>query len=105
MSAPPIVWIDERIARGLPQDKDPELAERGVSQIRYVNQARVNDLVQAAIGPDELIIQIQNIGEHVGAVGIDKLIALTNHGRLFAAEWSATGVPIWGALVLPDLEA
>ena len=105
MSAPPIVYIDERIARGLAQDKDPELAERGIDQIRYVNQARVNELVQAAIGPDELIIQIQNVRESVAEVAVDKLIALTNQGRLFAAEFDEGGVPIWGALILPDLES
>ena len=108
MSAPPIVWIDERIAKGLPQAKDEELAERGVDQIRYVSQERVNDLVNAAIGPDELIIQIQNVVEQrqLGDVSrLDsKLIALTNQGRLFAAEWDNDGVPIWGKLTLPDLE-
>ena len=76
MSAPPIVWIDERIARGLPQAKDEELAERGVDQICYVAQERVNELVRAAGGPEELIIQIQEVG------GI--LHGLTNHGRLMA---------------------
>ena len=76
MSAPPIVWIDERIARGLPQDKDPELAERGINQIRYVNQARVNDLVQAAIGPDELLVQLNVTGAGV-------LYGLSNYGRVF----------------------
>lgn len=104
MNAPPIVWIDERIAKGLPQEKDAELAERGVDQVRYVSQDRVNDLVNAAVGPSELIIQIQNVGEHVGDIGQDKLIALTNHGRLFAAEFDDQGVPIWGALTLPELE-
>lgn len=104
MSAPPIIYIDERIARGLAQEKDPELAERGVDQIRYIAQERVTELVRAAGGPDELIIQIQNVGQHVGEVGIDNLIALTNHGRLFAAEFDDQGVPIWGGLILPDLE-
>ena len=75
MSAPPIVWIDERIARGLAQEKDAELAERGVDQIRYVSQDRVNELVHAAGGPAELIIQIQTVGS--------MLYGLTNTGRLF----------------------
>ena len=76
MSAPPIVWIDERIARGLAQDKDPELAERGIDQIRYISQERVNDLINAARPPDEIIIQIQDVG--------GMLHGLTNQGRLFA---------------------
>ena len=76
MSAPPIVWIDERIAKGLTQDKDAELAERGIDQIRYVSQERVNDLVRAARGPDERIVQIQSLA------GI--LYGLTDQGRLFA---------------------
>ena len=76
MSAPPIVWIDERIAKGLPQAKDEELAERGVDQIRYVSQDRVNDLVNAALPPDEIIIQIQEVG--------GMLHGLTNQGRLMA---------------------
>ena len=104
MSAPPIIYIDERIARGLAQDKDPELAERGIDQIRYINQSRVTELVRAAGGPDELIIQIQNVAERVADIRQDKLIALTNHGRLFAAEFDNDGVPIWGELILPDLE-
>lgn len=76
MKAPSIVWIDERIAAGLPQDKDAELAERGINQIRYVSQKRVNDLVDAARPPGELIIQIQTVGEI--------LYGLTNHGQLYA---------------------
>lgn len=76
MSAPPIVWIDERIARGLAQAKDPELAERGVDQIRYIAQERVDELVQAARGPGEIIIMIQDVG--------GMLYGLTNQGRLFA---------------------
>ena len=76
MSAPPIVWIDERIAKGLPQAKDEELAERGVDQIRYVSQERVNDLVNAAIGPDDTIIQITSLA--------GMLYGLTSAGRLFA---------------------
>ena len=76
MSAPPIVWIDERIARGLAQDKDPELAERGIDQIRYISQERVNALVNAALPPDEIIIQIQEVG--------GMLHGLTNQGRLMA---------------------
>ena len=76
MSAPPIVWIDERIAGGLAQAKDEELAERGVNQIRYIAQDRVNDLVRAAKGPDEFLVQIAN------SAGM--LFGLTNYGRLFA---------------------
>ena len=76
MTAPPIVLIDERVARGLPHAKDEELAERGVDQISYVSQERVNDLVRAAGGPDELIIQIQEVG--------GMLHGLTNLGRLMA---------------------
>lgn len=76
MSAPPILWIDERIAKGLPLDKDPELAERGIEQIRYVSQERVNELVNAAIGPDELIVQL-----NVTAAGV--LYGLSNFGRVF----------------------
>ena len=74
--APPIVWLDDRIAGQLPQDKDRELAERGGSQTRYISQARVDDLIQAARGPGELIIQIQDVG--------GMLHGLTNQGRLFA---------------------
>ena len=76
MSAPPIVWLDDRIAGRLPQDKDPELAERGGSQTRYISQDRVTELVNAARGPGEMIVQIQELG------GI--LHGLTNQGRLFA---------------------
>ena len=76
MSAPAIVWIDERVAHGLPQAKDEELAERGVDQIRYVSQERVNDLVNAVLPPDEIIIQIQEVG--------GMLHGLTNQGRLMA---------------------
>lgn len=78
MSAPPIVWIDERIAKGLAQAKDEELAERGVNQIRYIAQERVDHLVRAAKGPDEFIVQITD-SEVRGF-----LYGLTNYGRLFA---------------------
>ena len=76
MTAPAIVWIDERVAHGLPQAKDEELAERGVDQICYIAQERVNELVRAAGGPEELIIQIQEVG--------GMLHGLTNLGRLMA---------------------
>ena len=76
MNAPPIVWIDERIAKGLAQAKDEELAERGVNQIRYVSQERVNELVNAAIGPGELLVQL-----NVTAAGV--LYGLSNYGRVF----------------------
>ena len=89
MSAPPIVWIDERIAKGLPQAKDEELAERGVDQIRYVSQERVNDLVRAAKGPDEFIIQL-----NVNAAGV--LYGLSNYGRVFAfLQGDADTKPRW----------
>jgi len=73
---PPIVWLDDRVARNLPQDKDAELAERGGSQTRYISQERVNALVDAARGPGEMIVQIQTVGE--------MLYGLSNSGRLFA---------------------
>jgi hypothetical protein len=78
MSAPPIIWIDERIARGLPQDKDPELAERGVDQIRYIAQDRVNELVRAARGLEavEFIVEI--------AAGQGIIYGISNEGRLWA---------------------
>ncbi len=101
--APAIVWIDARIASSLSTIKDEELAERGVDQIRYVAQERVNELVQAAIGPDELIIQIQDVG------GI--LHGLTNQGRLMAFGQLVDSVPDlaagWYAIApaaLPELE-
>jgi hypothetical protein len=96
VSAPPIVWIDERVAKGLPQQKDPELAERGVVQERYIIQKRVNDLVAAARGPTEFIVQISvRINERAD----QRLVALTNYGRLFA---EVTGG--WKELELPKLE-
>ena len=75
MNAPPIIWIDERIAAGLPQAKDEELAERGVEQIRYIAQSRVNDLVNAARGGDEFICQLSASGRI--------LYGLSNFGRLY----------------------
>lgn len=75
MNAPPIIWIDERIAAGLPQAKDEELAERGVDQIRYVEQHRVNELVSAARGGDEFICQVAASGR--------LLYGLSNLGRLY----------------------
>lgn len=98
MSAPAIVWIDERVARGLPQDKDHELAERGVDQIRYVSQDRVNDLVNAARGGDEFIVQIFTFPAEDGCVGPD-LIALTNLGRLFQRYEDG-----WMTQPLPEFE-
>lgn len=76
MNAPPIIWLDERIAAGLPKEKDVELFERGVDQIRYVSQSRVNDLVNAAKGGDEFIVQVD------GASGM--IYGLSNFGRLWA---------------------
>lgn len=75
MNAPPIIWIDERIAVGLPQAKDEELAERGVDQIRYVSQHRVTELVRAAKGGDEFICQVAASGRI--------LYGLSNFGRLY----------------------
>ncbi len=77
MNAPPIIWIDERIAAGLPQAKDEELAERGVDQIRYIEQHRVNELVSAARGGDEFICQIAV--DNDGAM----IFGLSNLGRLW----------------------
>jgi hypothetical protein len=76
VSAPPIIWLDERVASRMPQQKDPELAERGVDQVRYIIQNRVNDLVAAARGPSEFIVQIV---DHSGMI-----FGLSNHGRLWA---------------------
>jgi hypothetical protein len=95
VNAPPIVWIDERIARGLAQEKDPELAERGVDQIRYIAQDRVNELVRSAHGPDEFIVQIST---RVNERADQRLVALTNYGRLFC---EVTGG--WKELALPEL--
>lgn len=75
MNAPPIIWIDERIAAGLPQGKDPELAERGVDQIRYIAHDRVTEMVSAARGGDEFICNISAQGR--------LLYGLSNYGRLF----------------------
>ncbi len=96
MKAPPIVWLDERVAAGLPQEKDAELAERGINQIRYVTQARVNDLVNAARGPGELIVQIQTVGEI--------LFGLTNQGRLFAWGSVSGETPGWALMAENELE-
>ncbi len=97
MSAPAIVWIDERVARGLPQEKDAELAERGVDQIRYVAQDRVNDLVNAARGSAEFIVQIsKRENEHE----LERLVALTNFGRLYIET-----VGGWTALELPEFDS
>ena len=75
MNAPPIVWLDDRIAGQLPQDKDAELAERGGSQTRYISQERVDELIAAVRGPGEMIVQIQDVA--------GMLHGLTNTGRLF----------------------
>ena len=114
MSAPAIVWIDERVAHGLPQAKDEELAERGVDQIRYVSQERVNELVQAAIGPSELIIQIVSLSWEDGDQAGSELVGLTSQGRLFmrASHYIAAfdGDPArtewrWEIMDLPELES
>jgi hypothetical protein len=76
-AAPPIIWLDERVAARMATSKDPELAERGVDQVRYIIQNRVNDLVAAARGPLEIIVQI-----HTYAAGV--LYGLSSAGRLYA---------------------
>lgn len=90
-NAPPIVWLDDRIAAQLPQAKDEELAERGGSQTRYISQTRVNALVDAARGPSEMIVQIQAVGQI--------LYGLSNQGRLFAQGTVDGQVAGWHLLV------
>lgn len=97
--APAVVWIDARIAGGLSTVKDEELAERGVDQIRYVAQERVDQLVRSAGGPAEFIIQIFPFPTGDGCVGPD-LVALTTLGRLFQRYEDG-----WMEQPLPDLEA
>ena len=115
MRAPPIVWIDERIAAGLPQDKDGELAERGVNQIRYVTQDRVNALVNAAHGPAEFFVQIlvAGVGEAPDNSGNYPLllVGLTNFGRVMRqiqiddGDAEAGQRVIWENVEPPELEA
>ena len=87
MTAPPIVWIDERIARGLAQDKDRELAERGVDQIRYISQERVNALVDAARGGEEFIVQLSGEGLMYGLSNLGRVWAFMSEDSDTAPAW------------------
>lgn len=93
MSGPSEIWIDERVARTLPSAKDEELAERGVHQVQFINIAKVRELVRKAGGPDEFIVQITS---RENDRDLDRLVALTNFGRLYietVGGWKEFGLP------------
>lgn len=97
MSAPEQVWIDERVARGMAGEKDLELAERGIEQVCYVRDDVAADMVRqaAAHQPDEFIVSIWGRRNERNQ---DRVVALTNHGRVFV---EVTGG--WRELPGPEL--
>ena len=100
MNAPASIWLDERVARTLPRVKDEELAERGVAQIRYFSEEEVAGMVRRVGPPAEMVVQIAALVEQVGEVREDRLIVLTNLGRILERKG-----PAWADVDLPDLEA
>jgi hypothetical protein len=99
MNEPTDIWIDARVANTLPVHKDEELAERGVDQAHYIHEAKVKQLLRQAGPPGEAVIQIAALVEQVGDVREDRLVVLTNLGRIL--ERKALD---WVDIDLPDLE-
>lgn len=79
-NALPIIYLDARVARGLPQEPDLEKAERGIEQVEYVR----SDIVEARLRrmqiPEEVIV---GIASRANEREQDRVVALTSHGRLF----------------------
>jgi len=75
-NSPVDIWLDERIARGLPRVKDAELAERGVDQVHYIREDEVKELIRRQGLPDEVLFQI------VAGEG-GRLYGLSNLGKVY----------------------
>lgn len=84
MSAPETVWIDERVARGMPDEKDLEAAERGVEQVCYLRDDVVSEMIRQAAGHQhaEVIVQIASVVPDAERA-LERITLLTSHGRLF----------------------
>jgi hypothetical protein len=79
--APTAVWIDDRVAGGLPTEKDLELAERGLEQVQYVREDIVKRMITDAAGrAEQQPVQL--------TFGAGLLWALMNNGRIFMTDTS-----------------
>ncbi len=99
VTEPTDVWIDVRVAINLPNFKDEELAERGVDQIHYIHEEKVKQLLRQVGPPDEAVIQIAALVEQIGDVREDRLVVLTNLGRILERKG-----PDWVNVDLPEFE-
>lgn len=105
MLEPEHIYIDQRVAKTLPQDRDEELAARGIAQVHYIRADVVREQLRQLRG-DEQIIQIiaRRPRPGAGEFNQDELVALTNLGRLFTFI-EEDGGREWTLMGLPDFEA
>lgn len=89
--APPEIWLDVRVAGTIPNEPSPEFDE---SQVRYFSANRVREMVAAARGGPEFLIQLN---QDPGGF----MLGLSNYGRIFHQNSGMDWVEIKG----PDLGA
>jgi hypothetical protein len=83
--APAEIWLDLRVAVGIPTEPDEEKKFNGVEQVRYFSADRVKELVDLSSGGPEFIIQITTPAK------TSAIFALTNYGRMFVRTSHDTG--------------
>lgn len=93
MRAPVAVYVDDRVARTMATEKDLEMAERGIEQVKYIREDVVKRMVSDATGyqAPEYLIQIHDFG------GL--LWGLSNYGRIVTTDTSGGE---WDEIRRPD---
>lgn len=102
MSAPERVFLDERVAFGLPETtaEAQECIGQDVNVIAYIREDVHLEAVRVASSQgQEFVVQIQALSEQCGDVRVEHLVALTTAGRMFERKG-----PDWVPVDLPELE-
>jgi hypothetical protein len=93
---PERIWLDERIAKQMPAEPNPSLADNGINQIAYIkvttalaDKNKLRDELMSQI-PEEFVIQVTATSvpqllpyEDNLTVSKPLVIAVTNLGRMF----------------------
>jgi len=113
---PDRIWLDERVAKQMPDEPNKSLADNQINQIAYIKvtaaQADKNKLRDELIRqiPEEFVVQIAVTAVPLGLVDDDGLplptkplvIAVTNLGRLFQHVEPHDWIEIPGPDLGPD---
>lgn len=94
---PDRIWLDERVAKTMPDEPNKSLAETGVNQVAYIKVTAAKadkdrlrqDLIKQI--PEEFVVQVAITAVPLGLVDDEGLplptkplvIAVTNLGRMF----------------------